>query len=77
MAEKERRKKERKKEGKKDKQRTTWSSNCGSVVMNLASVHEDEVSIPGLLGGPGIWPCYKLWFRSQTWLGSFVPVAVA
>ena len=26
----------------------TWSSNCGSVLKNLTSIHEDAVSIPGL-----------------------------
>ena len=25
----------------------------------------------------GIWCCYELWYRSQTWLGSHVAVAVA
>ena len=39
---------------------------------NLTSVHEDEVSIPGLLSGLRIWCCLKLQHRSQMQLGSGV-----
>ena len=44
---------------------------------NLTSIHKDVGSIPGLTQwaeAPGLlW----LWYRSQTWLGSGVAVAVA
>ena len=39
---------------------------------NLISIHEHMGSIPGLLSGH----CHELWCRSQTWLRSWVAVAV-
>ena len=41
----------------------------------LASISEDASSIPGLAQWVKVW--YELWYRSQTWLGSCVAVAVA
>ena len=38
---------------------------------NLTSIHEDAGSIPGLA-----LSC-ELWCSSETWLGSWVPMAVA
>ena len=32
----------------KKESRGIWTSHCGSVVMNLTSIHEEAVSIPGL-----------------------------
>ena len=60
----------------KIKKKIFGSSHCGSVVMNLASIREDVVLIPGLTPWVGdlVWP--ELWCRSQMWLGSHVAVAV-
>ena len=44
---------------------------------NPTSTHEDNGSIPGLIGGLRILHCCELWCRSQTGLGSGVAVAVA
>jgi len=52
------------------------SSHCGSVEMNLTSIHEDAGLIPALLSGLRIQGCCKLWCRLQTWFGSGVTVAV-
>ena len=41
-------KKEKKRKEKKRKEKK-GSSHCGSVVMNLTSIHEDVGSIPGLI----------------------------
>ena len=49
-------------------------SNCGSVVMNPTSIHENV----GLLSDLTQWvKDLVLLCRSQTWLGSCVAVAVA
>ena len=42
-----------------------WSSRCGSVVVNLTSIHENAGLIPGLtqLSGLRIWHCHELWYR--------------
>ena len=46
-------------------------------LMNLTSIHEDSGAIPGLvLSGLRIQRCHELRYRSQTWLGSCVAVAV-
>ena len=45
--------------------------------MNLTRICEDVGMIPVLLSGLRIWHCCELWYRSQTWLGSSVAVAVA
>ena len=57
---------------------------CPRVEMNPISIHEDGGSIPGPthwvedpLSWLRIWRCCELQFRSQTWLGSGVAVAVA
>ena len=55
----------------------SWSSHCGSVVMNPTSIHDEADSIPGL----GQWVkyrhCHELWCRSQMWFGSHIAVAMA
>ena len=53
------------------------SSHCGSVEVNLTSIHEDTGSIPGPVQWVEEWHCCELWCRLQTWLGSHVTVAVA
>ena len=52
------------------------SARCGSAVKNLTRIHEDSGLIPGLIQWVGIWCCHELWYRSETWLGSGVAVAV-
>ena len=42
--------------------------------MNLIRNHEAVVPSLALLSG---LRCYELWYRSQTWLGSGIAVAVA
>ena len=49
------------------------SSHCGSVIMNLTSIHENVALISGL----SIRRCCEMQCRSQTWLGFCVAVAVA
>ena len=39
-------------------------------LMNLASIHEDASSIPGLLSALRIWHCYELQSRLQKELRS-------
>ena len=46
-------------------------------VKNLTSIHEDAVPSLALLSGLRIRHCRELWYRLQTWLGSWVAVAVA
>ena len=50
---------------------------CGSAVKNLTSVHEDAGASLALLSGLSIRCCHELWCRSQTWLGSYIVLAVA
>ena len=53
------------------------SFHCGSMVMNLTSIHEDEGLILGLVfNGLMIWLCCEQWCRLQMWLESCVAVAV-
>ena len=54
------------------------SSPCGSVVMNLTSIHEDMSYIPGLtpLSGLRFWCCHELQYRLQMQLGSGIAMAV-
>ena len=52
----------------------TWSSHCGSTVMNPTSTHEDRVSSLASLSGLRIRHCHKLWCGSQTWLLSCIAV---
>ena len=40
--------------------------------MNLTSIYEDAVLIPGILSGLRIHHCHELWCRSQTQLASSV-----
>ena len=49
------------------------SSHRGSAGKNLTRIPEDVASLSGLR----IRYCRELWYRSQTWLGSSVAVAVA
>ena len=51
------------------------SSRCGSVVRKLTVSMRMQVWFLALLGGVRIWLCYKLWYRSQMWLGSCIAVA--
>ena len=44
------------------------SSHCGSVEMNLTSIHEDVGSLPELLSGLRTRCCWELWCRLQMWL---------
>ena len=44
--------------------------------INLTSIQEDAVLIPGHLSGLRIRCGCELWCRSQTWLGSGIAVAV-
>ena len=52
------------------------SSCCGSVEMNLISIHEDVDSIPGLTQRVKNRGCQELRCSSQTWLGSGIAMAV-
>ena len=52
------------------------SSHCGAVETDPTSIHEYAGLISGL-AWLGIQCCHELWYRSQTWLGSGVSVAVA
>ena len=55
-----------------------YRSSChGSEVMNLTSIHEDEVPSLASLSGLRSRHCHELWHRSQRWLRSHVAVAVA
>ena len=55
----------------------TGSSHHGSVIMNPTGILEDTGLISlALLSGLGIQSCCELWCRLQTWLGSWVTVAV-
>ena len=56
------------------KKQTYGSSQRGSAERN--SIHEVAGSIPGLDHGLRIQCCCELWYRSQTWLGSSVVVAM-
>ena len=58
-----------------------WGSHCGSVVMNLTGIHEDEGSIPGLtqrVKDPAVAgsSCCDLQCRSQMRLGSGIAMAI-
>ena len=55
-------------QGKKDSR--IGSSRCGSAETHLTSILEDVGSIWASLSGLRIWRCHKLWYRSQTQLGS-------
>ena len=45
--------------------------------MNMTSIYEDVGLLPGLAQGVKD-PCYReLWRKLQTWLGSYVAMAVA
>ena len=52
-----------------------WSFHHGSVEMNLAGIHEDAGSIPGL-ACLRICHCHELWCRLQTQLRSRIAVTV-
>ena len=45
-----------------------WGSLCGSVVMNLTSIHRMWVQSLASLKGLRIWHCRELWYGSQSWL---------
>jgi len=52
------------------------SSGCGSVVMNLASIHEYVVQSLASFSGLRIWHCHELWCRSKMQLKSDIAVTV-
>ena len=52
------------------------SSHCGSTEMNLTSIHEDTVLIPGLIQWVTDLCCHELWYSLQTWLRYGIAVAV-
>ena len=54
---------------------------CGVPVVaqwltNLTKNHEVVGLIPGLTQGVRIQHCRELWYRSQTWLGARIAVAL-
>ena len=51
------------------------SSHCGSVVMNPTGIHEDADQSLASFSGLRIRRCCELQYRSKTWLG--FPIAVA
>ena len=54
----------------------SWSSSCGSAVMNSSSICKDMSLIPGSLSGLRMWHCHELWCRSQMQLRSGIAVVV-
>ena len=54
-----------------------WSSRGGTVGTNPTIIHEDTSLIPALAQGSRIQHCPERWCRSQTRLGSGIPMAVA
>ena len=57
---------------------STWSSHCGSVVMKQTQLVSMKTQVQSLasLSELRILCCLELGCRSQTWLGSHIPVAV-
>ena len=53
-----------------------WNSDCDSVVTSPTRIHEDAGLIPGPVSRLRIWHCHELQWRSQTWLGSCIAMAV-
>ena len=59
-----------------EKYERCWSSHCGSVVTDLARIHEDAGSIPGLAQWIKDLAFWQLQWRLQMWLGCCVAMAV-
>ena len=54
----------------------SWSSHCGSAVMNPTRIHEDVGLIPGIAQWVEDRCCHELWCRLQMQLESGVAMAV-
>ena len=57
--------------------RSNWSSYCGSVIMNLTSIHKDVGSIPGLVQwvkDPGVADVAWMWCFCGCGVGQQLPL---
>ena len=57
------------------KEQGSWSSQRGSVEMNLTSLLRTQVGFLTSLSGLKFQRCCELWCRLQMWLASLIAVA--